>query len=300
MRRRLPPLNALRAFEATVRTGSISTAASELNVTHGAVSKQIQGLESALGHKLFLKQGQRLVTTAQGAAFASEIGEAFDRLADAVGRCGSSRMEHVLHIAAPATFAMRWLIPNLKSFYLSHPEIDIRIRTTTSNETIMQGAFDLIIRRSISDVGPSKTAFFLVETHTLMASPTLLDQIPLASPEEIQSHTMLFTETRPDDWEDWVRAAGIQDRVPTRRHRFDHFFVTLQAAIDGLGLMIGPMPVLRDDLKSKKLIAPFPHIQCGTRYYTLERHRGTRESDVVALFRNWLATTGEAAMAKAG
>lgn len=134
MPRQLPPLNALRVFEITARAGSYTEAAKELHLTHGAISKQIQLLEQALGQPLFYKVGQRMVATSHAKEFAREIGAAFENISDASRRYGKNPNSKVIRISAPATFAMRWLVPKLEEFRASHPRIELRISTVRSDD----------------------------------------------------------------------------------------------------------------------------------------------------------------------
>lgn len=293
MKRELPSLNALKAFEAAIRTGSFTSASAELNVTHGAVSKQIQRLEDWIGHKLFTRAGQRLIPTTGAIALAAQIGDAFDRLADSVSGYGSPEARHIIYVAAPATFAMRWLIPRLESFYLQQPHIDVRIRTTSMLEAALPGAFDVIVRREPPQRGRAATVHFLNETSTLMASPKLLRRAPLESTEDIFKHTILTTESRPSDWDNWLRAAKLNDRLPKRRHNFDHFFVAMQAALDGLGLMIGPLPLLDDDVATGRLLVPFPDTFVVENGYGAEIARVARGADPVSIFVEWLVEVGK-------
>jgi LysR family glycine cleavage system transcriptional activator len=288
----LPPLTALRAFEVAARTGSFTAAAGELGVTHGAVSRQIQTLENWLGQTLFVRSGQRMMPTPHGRAFAAEISEAFDRIADAARRYGTLSAIHVLHVNAPATFAMRWLIPLLSRFYAERPNVEIRVSTSTTLTESLRGPFDLAIRRGPLPWEQFKALRFLDETDTLVASPALLDRQKLRDLADLPGHTVLSTETRPGDWEDWLAAARYVGPPPTRRHRFDHFFVTLQAALDGFGLAIGPLPVLGQDVALGRLSTPFPEIRVKRRSYFVLRPLDADPSPTMRAFIDWLVATG--------
>lgn len=285
----LPPLNALRIFEVTARAGSYTEAARELNLTHGAVSRQVRLLERALGQPLFRRDGQRMVATAHAKAYAREISAAFDHISDASQRYGKAARSKVIHVNAPATFAMRWLIPRLNAFRGAHPHTAVRVSTAFSNEPLLKGSFDVAIRRS-----PGPTAQFDVcplfrESTTVIASPALLRQQPLRKPRDLLKFPLLSTESRPGDWESWLAAAGSEGLRPAQHLRFDHFFVTLQAVVDGMGVGIGSFPTLSADLEQGRIAVPFPAIMvAGSTYYAMvpmdsDKPRHLRE------FLDWLA-----------
>src|ERR1700722_13933 len=145
--RRLPPLNALSVFEVAARTGSYAAAASELGLTHGAVSRQITALENWLGQKLFMKSGRRMVATPNARIFAAEVGLSFDRLAVAAQACGRPGARRILRVSAPTSFAMRWLIPHLVTFHAEHPDMEVAVTTVSTVHEELRGGFDVAIRR---------------------------------------------------------------------------------------------------------------------------------------------------------
>jgi DNA-binding transcriptional LysR family regulator len=294
MPHRLPPLTALRAFEVAARTGSFTAAATELGVTHGAVSKQIQLLEVWLGQTLFVRSGQRMVPTVHGRAFAAEISEAFDRISDAARRYGTISPTRVLHVNAPTTFAMRWLIPHLPSFYAEHPDVEVRVSTSTTLTDNLRGPFDLAIRRGPQSWDQYEAVRFLDETNTVIASPMLLAGQPLRELADLSTHAILTSETRPGDWEDWLAAAGYGGPPPAKQHRYDHFFVVLQAAMDGFGLAIGPLPVLAQDVAIGRLQLPFPEIRVPRRSYFVLRPLDADPSPILRAFIDWLGRSGRA------
>ncbi len=292
MPHRLPPLTALRAFEVAARTSSYSEAAAELGVTHGAVSRQIALLESWLGQTLFTRAGRGMSATPHGRAYAREVSRAFDQIADATQRYGTGAGSDILRVNAPVTFAMRWLIPNLRGFRAEHPKIEVRVSTSTTLTEGAQRSFDVAIRRGPQAWEQFDAIKIVDEENTLLASPALLKRQPLRKLADLAKHTILSTETRPRDWEDWLHAAKYDGPRLARHHRHDHFFVTLQAAIDGLGLIVGPLPVLDQDVEAGRLVLPFPKIRGPRRsYYALTPH----DADKTAALRYFLAWLGRVA-----
>ena len=298
MARRMPPTNALRAFEAAVRNGSYTAAASELGVTHGAISKQIQSLSEWFGQDLFYRSGHRMVPTTRSRDYAAEIGDALDRLSDASERFEAEHSSSILYVAAPATFAMRWLIPRLQSFHSKHPSIEVRITTTSAIDMGKgpRGPFDLIIYRTAIDDDEHNTVRFLIEHSTVLASPQLLKKRPLREVADLSDHIALISDSRGGEWEEWLAVAGIRGPVQSRRYRFNHYFVTLQAAIDGIGVMVGPMPILADDVEQGRLAIPFPDVQAIPRCYLARFARDARNSPPTETFLSWLVSEGQASM----
>jgi len=292
MPHRLPPLTALRAFEVAARTGSFTAAAHELGVTHGAVSKQIQSLEQWLGQTLFVRSGQRMAPTLHGRAFAREISEAFDRIADAARRYGSISATQVLRVNAPATFAMRWLIPRLPRFHARFPKIEVRISTSSALDESLRGSFDLAIRRGPQAWEQHSAKRFLDESNTVVASPALLRRQSLRKLADLAKHTILSTESRPGDWEEWLMAAGYTGPPPARQQRYDHYFVTLLATIDGFGLAIGPLPVLVQDVQLGRLCTPFPDITVRRPSYFVLTPFDAVKPPAMQAFIDWLVETG--------
>ncbi|CAG9246137.1 Glycine cleavage system transcriptional activator [Paraburkholderia unamae] len=270
MTRYLPPLNALRVFEVAARAGSYTAAARELNLTHGAVSRHIAILEEWLGQPLFVRDGQRMVASAHALALAREISSAFDHIADASERYGKGHQIKVIRVSTPATVAMRWLVPRLAEFTQRWPDVDVRVSTTLSTEPTLRGSFDLAIRRDAPVDGQYQVQPLFTEWNTVIAKTSLLGGSGEQGVEALASQTWLSTETRPREWENWLEAAGAPSLRPARSLRFDHFFVTLRAVMDGLGCGIGPFPTIASDIGARSLCCPFADIRSkGSTYYAL-------------------------------
>ncbi|MDR7039222.1 DNA-binding transcriptional LysR family regulator [Methylobacterium sp. BE186] len=290
--RRLPPLNALRVFEVAARTGSFTQAGAELGLTHGAVSRQIGALEDWFGQRLFVRVGRRMAATPAARAFAAEVSLSFDRVMAAAEACGRPEARRVLRVSAPSTFAMRWLIPRLDAFRMARPEADVSVTTTTTLHQELRGGFDLAIRRGAGPWPYQRAVPFLDEADTLIASPALLARRALAVPADLGRHALLATETRPNDWADWLSAAGLSDGPATRRRVFDHFFVTLQAVEDGLGLGIGPFPILDRSITAGRLVAPFPEIRVARPGYVALIPSDTDKTPSLLALVDWLVAEG--------
>jgi LysR family glycine cleavage system transcriptional activator len=270
-RRSLPPLNALRAFEAAARLGSFKDAATELAVTHGAISRHIRLLEDWLGPPaLFRRLNRRVVLTPTGAALLAETGPALDRLSTAAERHqarGGKPPPAVLRVNALATFSLRWLLPRLGQFRDRHPEIEVRL--STSNETVdaLSEAYDVIIRGGPDTFYGFTCQPFLTERRLPVCSPALMERLPLHDIADLRSHTLIHTSTLPRVWADWLAAAGAPDLEPAASLTLDHFYLTLQAALDSLGIAMGPTALVADDLAAGRLVTPFPGVTLPSRSY---------------------------------
>ena len=289
--RRLPPLNALRVFEVAARTASYAEAGAELGLTHGAVSRQIAAVERWLGQRLFVRTGRRMIATPAARVFAAEISLSFDRVIAAAEACGRPDARRILRVSAPTTFAMRWLIPRLDRFHAERPEVEVTVTTATTLHDELRGGFDIAIRRGSADrdAWPQHRAVaFLDEVDTLIMSPALFERSPLLRLEDLANHVLLSSETRPGDWTDWLDRAGLRPSAGQRRRVFDHFFVTRQAVVDGLGLGIGPLPVLQSDLTTGTLLSPFETITVPRKSYVALTPFYADKTSSLTSFIEWL------------
>ncbi|VVD68436.1 LysR family transcriptional regulator [Pandoraea aquatica] len=294
MSRQLPPLHALRVFETAARAESLSAAAQELSITHGAVSRQIALLEEWLGQTLFVRQGQRNVATDHARAFAAEISAAFDLIGDAALRFGKAPQTRVVRVNAQTTLAMHWLIARLPTFHAAHPDVQVVVTTSSGADPAFRGGFDVAIRRDPPprpEWQPYERTLLFSERASVVAAPSLLEALPLRRLKDLAKHTFVATQTRVGAWEDWLSVAGVPALRPVRFHRFDHYHVSLQAVVDGLGLGIGCTPTLDRELAAGRLVMPFPDIQAdGATYVTLV----PRDADKSRPLRDFLTWVHEA------
>jgi LysR family transcriptional regulator, glycine cleavage system transcriptional activator len=297
-RARLPPLNAIKAFEAAARLGSFTRAAEELSVTHGAVSRQIRLLEEWLGTKLFMRTSRNAVPTRAGADFLAEAGPALDRLATVAWRLRSGvQAGELLRISALPTFAMRWLIPRLPEYQREHPALELRIVTASTPAEQFRMDVDVVVS------GPSRQPGwvgnrFLSEIYLPLLSPGLIKERPLRAPADLAQHTLLHAATRREMWPRWLTAAGIADLRPTRDQVFEHFYFAIQAAIEGLGVVIGPLALVVDELRERRLVAPIREPALRTRGYFVYAPETSSVVPPVTTLRQWLVRAGGQAEAE--
>lgn len=292
MNRRLPPLNALRVFETAARLESFSAAAAQLNVTHGAISRQIAQLEEWLGVALFQRHGRRVQLSDAGRQYLPVLQTAFDNIATATEKLTSNR-SRLLRINVTPTLAMHWLLPRLTRFQRRHPGVELRLATSDAAINNQHADFDIAIRRGNDHWHGFVSHTFLTEHELPALSPALLARQPLRDAADLAGHTLLHSETRPVAWERWLAAAGQPALQAAGHQHFDHYYLALQAAIDGLGVTLGPLPVIEELLASGKLVTPLPGPLVRVRGYSWVLPLALAEDPLCADFCTWLEEEGE-------
>ena len=294
MKRVLPPLNALRAFEAAGRLGSFKEAAAELHVTHGAVSQHVRLLEEWLGASLFERHNRRVTLTPAARAYLEEIGPLFEQLSLATARYGlPGTVSRTLSVNAPATFTLRWLVPRLAQFRAEHPDVNVKVETSNESVESLKDNYDIIIRGGPDTFYGYSMRLFLSEERLPVCSPALLKRLPIRTPDDMRQHTLLHTSSLPRLWPDWLTRAEIPALRPAATLTFDHFYLTLQAAIDGIGIAMGPSALVSDDLAAGRLVAPFAGPRLPSRSYCTYVTDGKSADNLVVLFRSWLEREGD-------
>jgi LysR family glycine cleavage system transcriptional activator len=286
---RLPPLNALRTFEAAARHLSFTRAAEELFVTQAAVSHQIRTLEDHLGARLFRRMNRALLLTDEGQALLPAVREAFDRLLAGVRRVEDLCCGGALSISTTPSLAASWLAGRLVRFQALHPEIELHLSATARLVDFAREGIDCGIRYGEAD-WPGLRAERLFRTALMpVCSPILLEgPHPLRRPEDLAHHTLLHALDGSDDWRLWLRAAGVPGIDPTRGPKFDSIPLVLQAAINGAGVGVGRRQLVEDEVASGRLVAPFDlELADECAYYFVAPEAMAEQPKVVA-FRDWL------------
>lgn len=284
--RRLPPLNAIRAFEAAGRHVSFTKAAAELHVTHGAVSRQVAQLEAWLGTALFLRKSSQLVLTEAGRAYLAEITAALDRLALASLHLLDHASPRALQVNAPPTFTMRWLIPRLSGFQRRRPGIDVRMTTSLAPIRFEEG-YDIAIRGAQAPLAGCVSIPFMVELIVPVCHPDVAEA--LHAPTDLARQTLIGYATEPYPWAEWLTAAGVPELRPAATLRFEQMFFALQAAAEGLGVVLVPVFLVLDDIITGRLCAPFRALAARRgRYFANAAHR----TPTVDAFIEWLMREG--------
>ena len=248
---RLPSLNGLRAFEAAARHLSFTVAASELNVTQTAISHQIRRLEEELGIRLFVRKNRALALTPEARDYLPGIRAAFDDLRLATERLLRKENDRVLTVSTLASLAAKWLLPRLTAFQEAHPGIDVRITTSTSLVDFQRDDVDAAIRYGRGQWPGLRADWLMADQLFPVCSPALLTgSRPLRRPDDLANHVLLTTSAgASDDWRLWLTAAGLPTDISTQPGlTFDLTLMTVQAAIDGIGVAIGRTSYVEADI----------------------------------------------------
>ena len=273
--RKLPPLGAVRAFEAAARLGSIVTAAAELGVTHGAVSRQVKALESWLSAPLFERRAGRLELTETGESYATAVAGSLDLLDVATREAMARSQERVVRINTTASFAARWLVLRLPRFRQRHPGIDIWIsEAQTLVEPRPGGACDVAIRTGPGPHGPGVKAEPLMDERLFPVCAPALEK-GLSQPRDLKGVTILHDEDPRAEWSKWLVAVGLDGTAFQHGPRFANSSLLLQAAVDGQGVALARERFAAADLTAGRLVRPFAEaVSIGTAYWLILPKRG--------------------------
>ena len=270
MQHSMPPLSALRAFEATARLGSVTAAADELNVTHGAVSRQLKSLDDHFGIALFAKAGRGIALTPHGEKLQIGVGEAFDRLKDSCAALKRDVEEAPFTLACPGSLLARWLIPRLDRLHRELPELKLKVVVSESEQPGTQTDASATLAFAEPPWPTGVEVFELMaEQICAVASPQLAAQCDATKPESLFANKLLYTSSRPQAWPQWATAKGLElaqlETALSKGQGFDHLYYLMEAAVAGLGVAIAPKLLVEDDLKSGRLVAPWGSIQTPAR-----------------------------------
>ena len=260
-RRRLPPLNALRAFEAAARHLNFSRAADELSVTPGAVSQQIQNLEDYVGASLFRRTPRGLLLTDAAQTALPALREAFDRLAEAASLLTAAVDGRRLTLTAAPSFAAKWLVPRLGRFEAAHPMVDVWLSADMELVDFAAGEIDLAIRYGAGPYPGLEAIRLMSETVVPVISPALMAANPLNEPADLKGHVLLH-DGSPDaddscpDWQMWLAARGLKGVDGARGPRFNQSSLVIEAALGGRGVALAKRTLAQDDLDAGRLIVP--------------------------------------------
>src|SRR5271166_1521159 len=292
-----PPLNALRAFEAAARHLSLTKAALELNVTPGALSHQIRGLEDHLGLKLFDRGVRSIALTAAGKALHPGLQAGFLHIRDALASLNALGNTRVLVISTSPGFTSKWLAPRLYRFSIAYPEIDVRVWSSINNANFTTDGVDVAIRNLPIDAAhdealeveklvdqslvPVCSPAFL-EKHGPFMSPDMLKGVPLIHDDSLSTRAVM------PNWADWLAAAGVRDVDVIRGLRFNSADHALDATVEGAGVLLALDALAYDDLRTGRLIMPIALTLPSGRCYAFICLKKRRESQNVQAFRAWL------------
>ncbi len=287
MPRRLPPLNALRAFEAAARTESFTRAAEELCVTQAAVSQQVKLLEATLGIPLFTRERRRLAITEAGRDYLGVVRDALDRIALGTDRLVERRSPGILTVGTSPDFAAKWLVPRLGRFAAAHPEIDLRVSSAARHVDLVRERVDLAIRHGDGQWEGLDAVRLCAERLFPVCSPTLVsDRDRVAQASDL----LRFPLLRLDGWSTWAKwfeAAGVAAPV-ARGPALDQASMLIDAAVDGQGVALARTALAAWDLLDGRLVVPVDVALGLRKTYWIVSPKVASRLPKVAAFRDWL------------
>lgn len=294
MRRKLPSISSLTAFNAAARHLSITRAADELALTESAVSRQISHLEEQLGVRLFHRIKKRITLTRAGAAYRARVVQILERIErDTMEVMGYEADGSVLEVAALPTVGAQWLIPRLPAFYARQPGVTVHVSARNTRFFFSENVLDGALYFGQPDWPGARTDYLFDEILLPVGSPSLFGKQARPGSKEIARQRLLHLVTRPDAWRSWCHAADIDGINVTRGPRFDIQSMLISAACSGVGVALLPRFLIADELRSGKLkILSKLSVQSEGSYYFAYPEEKTGDP-LLATFRNWLQTEAE-------
>ena len=300
MNRQLPPLNALRAFEAAARHMSFTKAAEELTVTPAAVSQQVRTLEDHLGIALFRRGNRSLLLTDAAQSFLPSVRDGFERFHDALERLQSANGGGKLTVSVAPSFASKWLVPRLGEFGERHPEIDVWLSSAMALVDFAKEEVDVAIRYGAGHYPGLDVVRLLSEYVFPVCAPKLLDAgHALNEPDDLCDFTLLHDDGPEEDescpdWTMWLKAAAVECVDGMRGPRFNQSSLVLEAAVAGRGVALAKSALAANDMAEGRLVKPFESSVPIDFAYYIVCPRGKSELAKVGTFRNWLLAAAKA------
>jgi LysR family glycine cleavage system transcriptional activator len=295
----LPPLNALRAFEAAARHMSFSRAAAELNVTPAAISHQIRALEDDLGVRLFRRLNRSLELTESARQLLPDLADAFERIRAGVGRLRRHNETGTLTVTTAPSLAAKWLVLRLHRFAERHPEIDVRVTASDGIVDLAAGEIDMAIRYGAGRYPGLAVELLLANEVFPVCSPQLVEDGPkLRCPADLGRHALLHDLAGEIDplaptWTMWLKAAGVPAEIADHGVRFSNTYLALDAAIAGRGVALANTTIAAADLAAGRLVRPLALGVPDHFSYWIVTAPGALERRKVRLFRDWLRTEAD-------
>lgn len=289
-REQLPPLNNLRVFEVVARHLSISKAANELNVTPGAVSRQLAALESFVGTQLFSRKHRDLILTEKGREYYEDISKSLAEIQSSTKRLFSGRNQNQLKVRCYTTFSIRWLIPRLSSFLALHPKMEVVLTTSMDPVNFDQEDLDCAIRLGDGAWSDANVTRLVSNIILPVCSPSLLAGSSIKKPQDFSRYKLLDTISRPDDWNLWFNSIGMNVKLEDFSClSYESSALCYSAAIEGHGIAMAQYFLVESELRNGKLVCPFPQFLNRESFtYYLLTPLGKNESQQAKDFRTWL------------
>jgi LysR family transcriptional regulator, glycine cleavage system transcriptional activator len=287
MRPRLPPLNALKAFEAAARHESFTRAAEELCVTQGAVSHQVKALEAELAIKLFNRERQRLIITEAGRDYLTVVRDALDRIAVGTERLLQRQSAGVLTVSTSPDFAAKWLVHRLGHFAEAHPSIDLRVSAAMHHVDFAREDVDMAVRHGDGNWPGLDAVQLSTEQLFLICSPKILSGRRLGKPADLLKFHLIHLDSRAD-WTRWLRATGLSDDQVKHGPVLNRASMVIDAAINGQGIALARTTLAAWDLINGRLVRPFSETLRLSKTYWIICPRATSNLPKIVTFRDWL------------
>lgn len=285
---RLPPLRALVAFESAGRLCNFTRAAAELNVTQAAISYQVKLLEQALGEALFARHPSGLSLTLKGQRYYEALHQAFQLVGEQTDELFGDGCRTRLVINAQPNFAMRWLVPRMPEFQRLHPRLEIVLTTSVEHHDFGRDGFDVRISYGFAPSDLEHHLLFSPAVLPVCSPRALRNGPPLRRPEDLVRHTLVHVISAAGDWQLWCAAAGVPPPSPAAGIQYDNYALALHGAIEGQGVAIGHLPLVLDDLRAGRLVAPVNIVARTEKDWRLLYPRAARNSSGVSAFRAWI------------
>jgi len=286
--RQLPPLNALRAFEAAARHESFTRASEELCVTQGAVSHQVKALEAELGVKLFNREPRRLIITNAGREYLAVIRDALDRIAVGTERLLQRQSSGVLTVSTSPNFASKWLVHRLGRFAEKHPEIDLRVSAALHHVDFAREDVDVAIRHGDgTEPGLDLTRLCTEELFPVCHPKLVRGKNALRRPADLVRHKLLHLDNR-QDWSKWLNAASVTDADLSHGPVLNQASMVIDAAVDGQGVALARTALATQDIISGRLVRPFSLTLSVSYAYWIVCPKAAAQFPKIVTFRDWL------------
>jgi len=289
----LPPLNAVKAFDAVMRQGSISEAALTLCVSQSAVSRHIANLESFLGVKLLIRSKSGTEPTKEGKAFFEKISVALSEIMDVSSQLRAKQSGiQVIKISSLSSFALRWLVPRIEEFQSRHPNIALEVSISDHRPNFDLGQIDCAIVSEPYKNGNERDAHLAFEELVLVGESNLLAEKPVCCARDITKHQVIHTTTRPELWLKWCKKVGLAESYESLSGlAFQDFYISIAACLAGRGLALVPSFLINDELRSGKLTKPDVESLTTEREYKLALAPIKKHDRAIMSLKNWLVDT---------
>lgn len=288
---RLPPLNALRAFEASARQLSFTRAAEELFVTQAAISHQIKSLEEHLGIKLFMRKNRALLLTEEGQSYFLDIKDVFNQLNDATERLLARGAKGAITVSLQPSFAIQWLVPRLNAFNILHPDVDVRIKAVDQPDGSLTEDVDVAIYYGRGRWPDVRADQLHTEYLTPVCSPLLLQgKKTLNTIHDLANHTLLHDTSRRD-WKRWFKEAGVKGVNVNHGPIFSHTAMVVQAAVHGQGVALANSILAKPEIDAGRLVVPFNNSLVSKNAYYIVCRENQADVGKIEAFREWVLDT---------